>query len=100
MLNRLRIGSWSPVSALLALNATFIVVYLGLIAVAMTYAALEVEFTQYTKNDEAAVATLESSYLAQTAALTTVNYTALGYTDPVAVLSVPGAPQTALNFQP
>jgi hypothetical protein len=98
MSNTLRIGSWSPLSALVALNGAFIVIYLGLIATAMTYAALEVQFTQFTKNDEAAVATLEASYLASTASLTSVNYTALGYANPVAEIVVPGAPQTAINF--
>ena len=91
-------GSWTPISALLALNATLVVVYLGLIATAMTYAALEVQFTQYTKADEATVATLESSYLATLSNLTDVNYAQEGYTDPVAVIYVPGAPQTAVNF--
>lgn len=98
MSNVLRIGSWSPVSSLLALNGALVIVYLGLIAIAMTYATLQVEFTQYTKNDEAAVATLESSYLGALSTLTTTDYAKLGYTQPIAEVFVPGAPQTAVNF--
>lgn len=99
MSNVLRIGSWSPVSALLALNGTLVVVYLGLIAIAMTYATLEVEFTQYTKNDEAAVATLEASYLGALSTITTTDYAQLGYAQPINEVFVPGAPQTAVNFR-
>jgi hypothetical protein len=99
MLKAMRTNSWTPVSALLALNATFVVIYLALIAVAMTYAALEVEFTQYTKNDEATVASLEATYLSSLTALTTTNYVAEGYAQPIAQIFVPGAPQTALNIQ-
>jgi hypothetical protein len=96
MHNYLDIRSWSPVRTLAAINATFIVVYLGLIAMAMTYAALEVEFTQYTKSDEAAVAQLEAHYLGSVAAITATDYAAEGYAMPIAEVYVPGAPQTAL----
>lgn len=99
MLKRLDIRSWSPVSALLALNGTLIVTYLGLIAIAMTYAALEVEFTQYTKNDEATVAGLESQYLGSLATITTTDYKAAGYVAPTSQLFVPGAPKTAFNIR-
>jgi hypothetical protein len=97
MSKHLDIRSWSPVRALATLNGGLIVVYLGLIATAMTYAALEVEFTQYTKNDEAAVASLEASYLASVATITSTNYAAAGYSQPVAEVYVPGAPETALR---
>ncbi len=78
-------------------NGVLVVLYLGLIATAMAYAALEVEFSDSIKNDEASVAVLESNYLNKIATITTTDTASLGYTTPVAVVYVPGAPQTAFN---
>lgn len=82
--------SWGAVGTLL-------VVYIGLIAVVMSYAAFTVEFSQSVKDDEAAVALLESQYLASVARVTNTDYTAEGYAAPVAKLFVPTKSGTALR---
>ncbi|HQT82931.1 MAG TPA: hypothetical protein PLW99_02145 [Candidatus Paceibacterota bacterium] len=74
-----------------------LVVYIGLIAVVMSYAALTVEFSQSVKNDEAAVAVLEAHYLASVASVTDTNYLAEGYAAPSAQLFVPARSVTALR---
>ena len=92
------IARFSPVSALVALNCFLAVCYIGLVASSLSYATLEVQFSQSVKNDEASVATLDTQYLAALEAVTASNYVALGYAKPVAESFVPGAPETAVNF--
>ncbi len=77
--------------------AILAVAYVGLIAVVMSYAALTVSFSQSVKNDEAAVATLESQYLAAVASITGIDYIAAGYASPVAEVFVPTEDATALR---
>ncbi|HVB19698.1 MAG TPA: hypothetical protein VNF51_00200 [Candidatus Paceibacterota bacterium] len=74
-----------------------LVVYIGLIAVVMSYAALTVEFSQSVKNDEAAVAVLETQYLASVESITNTNYLAEGYAIPIAQIFVPARSVTALR---
>lgn len=74
-----------------------LVAYIGLIAVVMSYAALTVEFSQSVKRDEAAVAILESRYLASVASITNTNYLAEGYAAPTAQIFVPARSVTALR---
>lgn len=76
---------------------TLLVVYIGLIAVVMSYAAFTVEFSQSVKDDGAAVAFLESQYLASVARVTNTDYKAEGYAAPVATLFVPTKSVTALR---
>jgi hypothetical protein len=71
--------------------------YIGLIAVVMNYAALTVNFSQSVKNDEAAVATLESQYLASAENITNIDYSALGYAPPIAQVFVTTKSVTALR---
>ena len=73
------------------------VTYIGLMAVVMSYAALTVEFSQSVKNDEAAVATLESQYFTSVAKITNTDYSAEGYTAPTAQIFVPATAITALR---
>lgn len=73
------------------------VTYIGLIAIVMSYAALTVEFSQSVKNDEAAVATLESQYLTAVAKITNTDYSTEGYVTPIAQIFVPAANVTALR---
>lgn len=80
---------FSPISLCLGVVAVLAVVYIGLIAVVMSYAVLTVEFTQSVKNDEASLAALESRYLATVAHIESVDYHAIGYTAPVAKVFVP-----------
>ncbi len=79
-----------------AVGALF-VVYIGLIAVIMSYAVFTVEFSQSVKNDEAAVALLESQYLASVARVTNTDYRAEGYAAPIAQIFVPAKSVTALR---
>lgn len=82
---------WTGTVAVLAL------IYIGLIAVVMSYAALTVEFSQHVRNDEAAVADLEAQYLATVAAVTSTDYAAAGYAKPVAQAFVRAESGTALR---
>lgn len=73
------------------------IAYIGLIAVVMSYAALTISFSQSVKNDEAAVAVLESQYLTNVALITNTNYIAAGYALPIAQVYVPAKEVTALR---
>lgn len=73
------------------------ITYIGLIAVVMSYATLTVEFSQSVKNDEAALAVLESQYLAHIAHIETIDYRAIGYALPVSKIFVPETSMTALR---
>jgi hypothetical protein len=73
------------------------VVYIGLIAIVMSYAALTVEFSQSVKNDEAALSVLESQYLASVAHIQAQDYRAIGYSAPRATFFVPATSVTALR---
>ncbi|MBU6214672.1 hypothetical protein KGM48_02405 [Patescibacteria group bacterium] len=73
------------------------VVYIGLIAVVMSYASLTIEFSQSIKNDESSVAALDSRYLASIAAITDTDYAADGYALPSAKLYVPAKSVTAVR---
>jgi len=77
--------------------AALTVVYIGLIAIVMTYAALTVEFSQSVKNDEATVAILESQYLSGIASIQDLDYGAAGYVKPVTRFFVPAMRTTALR---
>jgi hypothetical protein len=77
--------------------AVLAVVYIGLIAVVMSYAALTVEFSQSVKNDEAELAVLESQYLAEVSHIQTLDYRTIGYAAPVRKTFVPATSMTALR---
>jgi cell division protein FtsX len=79
------------------LVAVLALAYIGLIAVAMSYAALTVNFSQSVKNDETTVGLLESQYLAAVARITDTDYAAAGYTMPIAEIFVPTENATALR---
>lgn len=88
---------FSPVALCGGTVGVLLVVYIGLIAVVMSYAALTIEFSQSVKNDEAAVATLEGQYLAVVARTTATDYSAEGYSLPLAKIFVPAKSSTALR---
>lgn len=77
--------------------AFLVVVYIGLIAVVMSYAALTVEFAQSVRNDEAEVAALEAKYLAEVSRIMTLDYRAANYAVPVAKIYVGEKGVTALR---
>ncbi len=88
---------FSPTSLCFGVVAVLGVVYIGLIAVVMSYAALTVEFSQSVRNDESKVAVLEDQYLANVAKITTTDYTALGYALPIAKIFVQAKNVTVLR---
>ncbi len=88
---------FSFLSLVCAAAGILFVAYIGLIAVVMSYAALTVEFSQSARNDEAAVAVLESQYLANVARITGTDYAADGYVKPVSTLYVRAQSVTALR---
>jgi hypothetical protein len=96
---RKRLSAWSLLSALAAGNVVLALSYLGLVAFSMSYAALEVEFSQSVKDDQAAVAALDARYLAALRAITASDYSTLGYAPPAAEFYVPAAPATAINLR-
>lgn len=75
----------------------FLITYIGLMAVVMSYAALTIEFSQSVRNDEAAVAVLESQYLTMVSNITNTDYAAAGYAVPIAKTFVPTKSVTALR---
>jgi hypothetical protein len=77
--------------------AILAVIYVGLIAVVMSYAALTVEFSQSVRNDEAAIAILEERYLANISNVTQIDYVSAGYTIPVSKTFVQAKSATALR---
>jgi len=87
----------SPVALSGSAAALLALVYVMLIAVVMSYAALTVEFAQSVRNDEAAVADLEAAYLAKVSEITTTDYVAAGYAKPVAQVYVAAKSVTALR---
>lgn len=74
-----------------------LVVYIGLIAVIMSYASMTVESAQRVKEDKSAVAVLESKYLSAITDITNIDYAASGYTQPIAKIFVAGKSPTALR---
>lgn len=88
---------FSLVSVCTGMVAVLAVVYIGLIAMVMSYAALTVEFSQSVKNDEAALAVLEAQYLAGVARIQSMDYHAAGYAAPIAKHFVPASSVTALR---
>jgi hypothetical protein len=88
---------FSPVSLACGAVGVLAVVYIGLIAVVMSYAALTIEFSQSVRNDEADVAALESQYLALVAQVTATDYSSAGYTTPVSKTFVREQSATALR---
>ena len=97
MSNVLHRFPYSVTSLCFGAVAVLAVAYVGLIAVAMSYAALTVEFSQSVRNDETAVAALEGQYLATMAHITKTDYAAAGYTAPSVKVFVPAKSVTALR---
>jgi len=87
--------SYSPVAICASSVAFLIVVYIGMIAIVMSYAASTVEFSQSVRDSEAAVARLESKYLAMVSKITTTDYGLAGYSKPLAKSFVPTQSVTA-----
>lgn len=77
--------------------AILAVVYIGLIAVVMSYASLTVEFSQSVRDDGTAVAVLEEQYLAAVALITNMNFVEAGYAKPIAQTFVSSAGVTAMR---
>lgn len=65
-----------------------LVAYIGLIAVVVSYATSTVAFSQSVKNSSAAVAALESEYLAGVARIAGMDYAAAGYAKPLTKMFV------------
>ena len=98
MLHKVRLHfPFSLVSLCVGAAAVLAVAYIGLIAVVMSYATLTVEFSQSVRNNEAAVAVLESEYLASVARITHTDYVAAGYALPATKIFVPVKSVTALR---
>ncbi len=98
MLNTMRVHlPYPPVPLCVGIVGLLAVLYIGLIAVVMSYAALTVEFSQSVRNDESAVATLEKQYLENVALITGTNYAAEGYAKPIATAFVRAESVTALR---
>ena len=94
---RFRAEAPSPVAVAGGALSVLALVYIALIAIVMSYAALTVEFSQSVRTDEAAIAKLEADYLARVAAITAADYIAEGYAKPSVQVYVPSAGVTALR---
>ena len=89
--------SFSVVPFCIGTVVILVVVYIGLIATVMSYAALTVEFSQSVKNNESTVAVLEGRYLEEVENITTTDYLAEGYAVPTAKTFVRAEGTTALR---
>lgn len=89
--------SFSPVPFCIGTIALLCVVYIGLIATVMSYAALTVEFSQSVRDGESAVAVLEGRYLKSVGRITATDYLAEGYALPVKKTFVKAESTTALR---
>ncbi len=89
--------SFSMVPFCIGTVAVLLVIYIGLIATVMSYAALTIEFSQSVRNDEAEVASLEGKYLDNVARTTATDYIAEGYARPTVMTFVPAKSATALR---
>jgi hypothetical protein len=86
------------VTSLVAGGVGFLlVVYIGLIAAVMSYAAMTIEFAQSIRNDEASVAVLEGQYLDAIEKVNTTDYLAAGYVSPAVKIFVKAKSATALR---
>lgn len=89
--------SFSILSACYTGIGVLVVVYIALIAVVMSYAALTVSFSQSVKSDEAVVAILESEYLTDVARIANMDYSTAGYVKPSTLVFVRTQSATALR---
>lgn len=88
---------FSPISMCVTLVVALLVVYIGLIAMVMSYGVVTMEFSQSVRSDESTVAELESQYLDKVAEITSADYTALGYAKPGTQVFVRSQGATALR---
>lgn len=88
---------FSPLKLASSAVGALLVVYIGLIAVVMSYASLTIEYAESMKQVKSQVATLETSYLASVSRLTSADYHALGYAAPLSTTYVTGGGGTALR---
>ncbi len=88
---------FSPVSIAATTVGVLAVVYIGLIAVVMNYAATTIEFSQSVRTNSSLIAELESKYLATVSDVTNIDYVRAGYVKPVAQMFVPARSTTALR---
>ena len=87
------------IKIVMGITTLLILVYVGLIAIVMSYAAMHVEFAEQVRSDEATVARLESAYLNSIGVIAAIDYENVGYTKPLAKSFVPGPAATALTVQ-
>ena len=92
-----RNSSFSLTSLLGGAVGVLIVVYIGLIAVVMSYAALTIEFSQSVRDDEAEVAALEERYFSVMSEIMQTDYAAENYAAPTAKIFVREKSVTALR---
>lgn len=88
---------FSPVPLCVTLVVALLVVYIGLIAMVMSYGVVTVEFSQSVRSDESELAQLESQYLDKVAQITSADYAALGYAKPAGQVFVRAQSATALR---
>lgn len=79
------------------LIGTLLVVYIGLIALVMSYASVTISYAESIKDDESQVAVLETQYLESLATLTSIDYSEHGYVVPQVTAYVRETGVTALR---
>ncbi|HQU07950.1 MAG: hypothetical protein B7X04_00805 [Parcubacteria group bacterium 21-54-25] len=88
------------IPTLTAIASMMVIAYIGLLAIAMTYGALQMQAAQSVRDTNAVVGTLETSYLAAITAINQTNPTTLGFTKPVAIAYVTGSsPQQMVSLR-
>ncbi len=79
------------IPTLSAIAGLFLVAYIGLLAVVMTYGVIEMQSAQAVRDTRAAVGTLETKYLAEITTINNLNPETLGYVKPAAVAYAVGS---------
>jgi hypothetical protein len=98
-MSKLPLAQLNLVPWLLLLNGILALSYIGLIAVIMSYATLQVELAHSVRSDGGVVAEFESAYLKEMAHITTIDYHTEGYARPEQLVFVPGSTASALSVR-
>lgn len=90
-----------PITATLAAAAGLLaIVYVGMLAVAMTYGVLQIQAAQTVRDTSAAVGNLETTYLSVITTINNVNPVSLGFSKPSTVAYVTGSrPQPTVSLR-
>ncbi len=80
------------IPTLAAVAAALVIAYIGLLAIVMTYGALQMQSAQALRDTSATVGVLETKYLADITEINNTNPEVSGFTKPLTIAYVTGLP--------